>query len=49
MYNVGAVHVLDSLADLPDEENAVTLRQVEVVSHHALEQLAAGYAAKDSH
>lgn len=49
MYNVGAVHVLDSLADLPDEEDAVTLCQVEVVSHHTLEQLAARYTAKDPH
>ena len=44
MYDVVVVHVLHALADLPHEQDAVALRQAEVVGDHALEQLAAGDA-----
>lgn len=40
------VHEADALADLPDEHHAVHLRQVVVVVHDALEELAALNAAR---
>lgn len=40
VYDVAGVHVRHSAAYLSHEENAVLLRQYEVVCNHAFEQLA---------
>jgi hypothetical protein len=38
------VHVIDAFANLPDEENAVSFGQGEVVGNHTLEKFSAGDA-----
>lgn len=41
MHNGLAVHIIDSLAYLPDELNAIAFSQCKVVGYDSLEQLAA--------
>lgn len=41
MHDKFAVHVFDTLAYLPDEENAVTFCQREVVRYDSFEELSA--------
>lgn len=42
MYDEVLVHVVDSLTDLADEQDAVSLSEGEVVCHHTFKQLTAG-------
>lgn len=42
MNDAVRVHVLDTLAYLLDELDAVFLRESEIVGHHSLEELATG-------